>query len=84
VADALPVVERDVALLRPGARQIQNARTFVGIAGHEMVGDENDLAGVEQPDAKVLQDRLHAAWPARIMDHRKVDARGHDLAWAHG
>ena len=55
-------------------------RALVVVRGHVVVGDEHDLVRVPDLRAEPLEHRLHAARPARVVDHREVDRAGDDLA----
>jgi hypothetical protein len=54
VADAFAIVEGDLPLPGPLAGQFENARAFVGVAGHEVIGNQHHLGGIEQADAEFL------------------------------
>ena len=82
VANALAVVESNLAFLRPTASQFEDMRTLIGIARHKMVGDQHHLRRIEQANAELAQDRLDAARAARVVDDGKVDPRGDNIPGA--
>ena len=80
VADALAVMEGDLALARPLPGQFKNARALVGVARHEMIGYQHHFLRIKQADAQLAQDRLDPARAARIVNHGEIDRGGDDLS----
>ena len=54
MADALPVIERDALVLRPGAGQGENRSPLLRIARYVVIRDQDNLVLVEKANAEAL------------------------------
>jgi hypothetical protein len=81
VADALRVVEgADPGFLHPVARDLDDPAAFVIVRRQVVIGDHDDLGRIPYLCAEALEAWLQPARAARVVDHRKVDLAGDDLA----
>src|SRR2546427_8056288 len=81
VADALRVVEAvEAGFAHPFPGDADDPAPFAVVGRKVVIGDYPHLARVPDFRPQVLEHRLHAPRPARVVHHRQVDLAGDDLA----
>ena len=85
MADPLLVVKiGDILVLYPLTGQRLNGAGLVGICRDIVIGHHDDPVLVPHMPSKPFKHRLYTAWPAGIVDHRKVDLADHDITRRYG